>query len=130
MTESDRYLAFSDLLFNALDPAAPPVHQALVRLEDVSPGIDTPQQLEADADYLYSQHIPFSVGVIPEYLDPNGTYNNGTPVNENISQTSNATIKAFDAALQYMQATGRHHHRARRHPPVLQRAQPLRRRYR
>ncbi len=106
MTESDRYLAFSDLLFNALDPAAPPVHQALVRLEDVSPGIDTPQQLEADADYLYSQHIPFSVGVIPEYLDPNGTYNNGTPVNENISQTSNATIKAFDAALQYMQARG------------------------
>ncbi len=99
MTESDRYLAFSDLLFNALDPTAPPVHQALVRLEDVSPGIDTPQQLEADADYLYSQHIPFSVGVIPEYLDPNGTYNNGTPVNENISQTSNATIKAFDRRL-------------------------------
>ena len=85
---------------------APPVHQALVRLEDVSPGIDTPQQLKADADYLYSQHIPFSVGVIPEYLDPNGTYNNGTPVNENISQTSNATIKAFIAALQYMQARG------------------------
>ena len=106
MTESDRYLAFSDILFNALEPSAPPVHQALVRLEDVSPGIDTPQQLKADADYLYSQHIPFSVGVIPEYLDPNGTYNNGTPVNENISQTSNATIKAFIAALQYMQARG------------------------
>ena len=106
MTESDRYLAFSDLLFNALDPTAPPVHQALVRLEDVSPGLDTPQQLEADADYLYSQHIPFSVGVIPEYLDPNGTFNNGTPVNENISQTSSATIQAFDAALQYMEARG------------------------
>ena len=27
--------------------------------------------------------------------------------------------------LQYMQATGRHDHRARRHPPVLQRRQPL-----
>ncbi len=106
MTESDRYLAFSDLMFNALDPTAPPVHQALVRLEDVSPGLDTPQQLEADADYLYSQHVPFSVGVIPEYLDPNGTFNNGTPVNENISQTSTATIRAFDAALQYMQARG------------------------
>jgi uncharacterized protein YdaL len=106
MTESDRYLAFSDLLFDALAPAAPPVHQALVRLEDVSPGIDPPQQLMAAADYLYSQHIPFSVGVIPEYLDPNGTYNSGTPVNENISQTSNATVKAFIAALQYMQARG------------------------
>ena len=105
--ESDRYLAFSDLLFGALDPSAPPVHQALVRLEDVSPGLDTPQELKADADYLYSQHIPFSVGVIPEYLDPNGTYNNGTPVNENISQTSNATIKAFRSRpLQYMQARG------------------------
>jgi uncharacterized protein YdaL len=106
MTESDRYLAFSDLLFDALAPGTQPVHQALVRLEDVSPGIDTPQELEAAADYLYSQHVPFTVGVIPEYLDPNGFYNNGTPVNENISQTSNATIKAFDAALQYMQARG------------------------
>jgi uncharacterized protein YdaL len=106
MSESDRYLAFSDLLFDALAPTAPPVHQALVRLEDVSPGLYTPQQLKAAADYLYSQHIPFSVGVIPEYLDPNGTYNSGTPVNENISQTSNATIKAFIAALQYMQARG------------------------
>jgi uncharacterized protein YdaL len=106
MTESDRYLAFSDLLFDALNPTAPPVHEALVRLEDVSPGIDTPQQLKAAADYLYSQHIPFSIGVIPEYLDPNGAYNHGKPVNENISQTSNTTIKAFIAALQYMQARG------------------------
>jgi uncharacterized protein YdaL len=106
MNESDRYLAFADLLFDALAPSAPPVHQALVRLEDVSPGLDTPAQLEADADYLYSQRVPFTVGVIPEYLDPNGFYTSGRPVNENISQTSDATIKAFDAALQYMQARG------------------------
>ena len=36
ISETDRYVAFSDLLFPALDPAAPPSHLALVRLEDVN----------------------------------------------------------------------------------------------
>jgi uncharacterized protein YdaL len=104
-TEADRYLAFSDLLYRVLAPSAPTVRQALVRLEDVSPGLDTPAELEADANYLYSVHVPFSVGVIPDYTDPNNAEGDGV-VNENISQTTNATIKAFDAALVYMEARG------------------------
>jgi uncharacterized protein YdaL len=104
MTETDRYLAFSDQLFSLLSPNAPTVHQALVRLEDVSPGIDTPAQLKADADYLSSVHVPFSVGVIPAYTDPNGYY--AAPNSSNISQTGNATIAAFNDALRYMVSKG------------------------
>ena len=104
--ESDRYLAFSDLLYSVLAPNAPAVHQALVRLEDVSPGIDTPAQLKQIADYLAGAGVPFSVGVIPDYEDPNGYYNNGVPVSENIAQTSNATVAAFNDALRYMISKG------------------------
>lgn len=103
---TDRYLAFSDLLFAALEPTAPPEHQALVRFEDVSPGIDTAAQLETDANYLSIQHIPFSVSVIPDYEDPLGAYNNNTPVSMNISQTSKPVIAAFDAALKYVVSKG------------------------
>ena len=106
MTEQDRYLALADLLYATLAPNAPVVHQALVRLEDVSPGIDTPAELEADADYLSSQGVPFSVGVIPDYLDPNGFYTKGVPQSYSIADTANPTVAAFDAALRYMQAKG------------------------
>ena len=106
MTEQDRYLALADLLYATLAPNAPVVHQGLVRLEDVSPGIDTPAELEADADYLYSQGVPFSVGVIPDYLDPNGFYTKGVPQSYSIADTPNPTVAAFDAALRYMQAKG------------------------
>jgi len=106
IAESDRYLAFSDLLFPALSPSAPSVHQALVRLEDVSPGIDTPTELRQAADYLASAGVPFSVAVIPDYEDPNGYYSNGVAVSENISQTTNSTISAFNAALRYMASKG------------------------
>jgi uncharacterized protein YdaL len=104
MGETDRYLAFSDQLFSLLAPAAPAVHQALVRLEDVSPGIDSPASLKADADYLSSVHVPFSVGVIPAYTDPSGYYD--PPNSSNIGQTSNATIAAFNDALRYMVSKG------------------------
>lgn len=76
ISEADRYVAFSDLLFPALAPAATPSHLALVRLEDVDPTAD-PAALMQFADYLYSQHVLFSVGVIPEYTDPHGYYNGG-----------------------------------------------------
>src|SRR5260370_10188155 len=51
ITETDRYVAFSDLLFPALDPAATPSHLALVRLQDVN-GTTTPAQLDAITSYL------------------------------------------------------------------------------
>jgi len=100
ISETDRYVAFSDLLFPALNPAAAPSHLALVRLEDVDPTAD-PTALRQFADYLYSQHVPFSVGVIPEYTDPNGYYNGGKPQTVTLAQAP-----AVVSALKYMQSKG------------------------
>jgi uncharacterized protein YdaL len=73
VTESDRYLAFADLLFDALAPDTPERHRALVRLEDVTP-VDDPARLRRLADVLYARCVPFSVAVVPEYRDPLGAY--------------------------------------------------------
>ena len=73
---NDRYLAFCDLLYDALAPTTPVRHRALVRLEDVSPEED-PAELRAIVDYLYSAGAPFSVAVIAVYTDPRGYYNAG-----------------------------------------------------
>lgn len=85
MSQTDRYVAFSDLLFRDLAPSATPSHLALVRLEDISPA-SSPSDLTAMAAYLKSQNVPFSMAVIPQYTDPNGYYNNGTPVSESLIQ--------------------------------------------
>jgi len=100
MSETDRYVAFSDLLFPALAPSAQPSHRALIRLEDVSPASD-PTALRNIANWLSSQHVPFSVNVIPEYTDPNGFYNNGTP--QTITLTQAPTVVS---ALNYMLSHG------------------------
>ena len=100
ISETDRYVAFSDLLFPALAPAATSSHLALVRLEDVDPTAD-PAALRQFADYLSSQHVPFSVGVIPEYTDPKGYYNGGKK--QTITLAQRPTLVA---ALKYMQSRG------------------------
>lgn len=100
MTETDRYLIFADLLFNADAPTARVTHRALVRLEDVNPTTD-PAALRAIASYLYRQHVPFSIAVIPQYLDPNGFYNNGVPQSISLAQAP-----ALVAALKYAASKG------------------------
>jgi uncharacterized protein YdaL len=100
ISETDRYVAFSDVLFPALAPTATPSHLALVRLEDVDPTAD-PTALRQFANYLSSQHVPFSVGVIPEYTDPNGYYNGGKKQTITLAQAP-----AVVSALKYMQSKG------------------------
>ena len=70
-TETDRMLAFADLLFDVLAPRTPERHRALVRLEDIHPRSD-PDELRAAADYLHGKGIPFGFGVSPYYRDPQG----------------------------------------------------------
>jgi uncharacterized protein YdaL len=84
MSLTDRYIAFSDLLFDDLAPTATASHLALIRLEDISPQ-SSPASLESFASYLKSQNIPFSMAVIPLYEDPNGYYNNGSPVAQSLA---------------------------------------------
>ena len=105
ITITDRFLAFADVLYDILGITYndnTQTRRAHVRIEDVSPAAD-PVQLKAIADYLYSQNVPFSVAVIPEYRDPLGTYTTpiGTPESLNLNQAT-----AVAAALQYMVARG------------------------
>jgi uncharacterized protein YdaL len=98
-TDTDRVIAFEDLLFDALYPKAPTRHRAMIRLEDIFPNYDT-VALKAAADYLYSQGIPFGFGVSPVYTDPLGAYNNGTPQTIRLSDKHNAvadTVKYLEA---------------------------------
>jgi uncharacterized protein YdaL len=97
MSPTDRYVVFSDLLFDDLDPAATPSHLALIRLEDLSPE-SSPANLEAFAAYLKSQNVPFTMAIIPQYEDPNGYYNNGVPVSEALPQ-SPGMIAAIKEAI-------------------------------
>lgn len=97
---NDRYLAAIDLVGTVSNPAMLARKRALVRIEDVSAD-DDPAQLRAIADYLFSVHVPFTVAVIPYYVDPNGYYNNGVPVSLHLRQVSGVV-----SALKYMQSKG------------------------
>jgi uncharacterized protein YdaL len=99
-SETDRVIAFDDMLYDALDPTAPTRHRGMVRLEDISP-VDDPANLEQIADYLYSQHIPFGFELTSEYTDPNGFYNNGTPETVKIAKNT-----AFTNAIKYLESHG------------------------
>ena len=79
MTATDRYLILADLIESMTVPTANS-HLGLVRLEDVNV-MDSSSQLLSIGRYLHNNRIPFSVNVIPNYMDPLGTYNNGVPVN-------------------------------------------------
>jgi uncharacterized protein YdaL len=97
---NDRYIAFADLLYEAIAPTIPERHRALVRLEDVGPTAD-PVKLRAVTDYLSGQHIPFSIAVYPVYRDPNGVSGAGKDVTIRMSERP-----AVVAALQYAASHG------------------------
>ena len=94
---TDRYLAFADLLFGDLDPTATPSHEALIRIEDISPN-SSASNLTTWANYLKSQGVPFSVATIPDYQDPAGFYNNGVPVSQTLAQVP-AMVSALKTAV-------------------------------
>ncbi|WP_312018695.1 polysaccharide deacetylase family protein [Streptomyces sp. I05A-00742] len=100
VSESDRVIAFEDLLFDGLAPGTAERHRAFVRLEDISPKSD-PNDLRKAADYLFSQKIPYGINVIPVYTDPKGTYNSGRPETVTLAQSPGVV-----SALKYMLARG------------------------
>jgi uncharacterized protein YdaL len=67
--EGDRYLAFCDLLHDFFKMPHQEERKALVRLEDISVEED-PQVLRKFADYLYDRKIPFQIGLVPIYVNP------------------------------------------------------------
>jgi uncharacterized protein YdaL len=68
-TEADRYLLFADLLHDILGEDHSTRHTALIRIEDVSP-LENPAELRDIADLLSDLNIPFLVGIIPFYIEP------------------------------------------------------------
>lgn len=78
VNETDRIIAWHDLLFDALAPGTATRHRAILRLEDISPNSD-PDDLQEIAEYLAEEDIPYAFQLVPRYEDPNGTYNSGVP---------------------------------------------------
>lgn len=96
----DRYLAYTDLLFDVLDPQRPARHRALVRLEDVGPEAD-PRKLREIGEYLYRHRVPFTVAVYPVYEDPAGAYAGGEPERVTLADRPDVV-----AALKYLRGCG------------------------
>jgi uncharacterized protein YdaL len=93
----DRYLILCDLLHDMLGIDHAPQHRAMVRLEDVGAMV-TVTSMKQLSDYLSSKRIPFSVAVIPYFMDPLGAYNDGVPLRIPLSQASNLK-RALDYAI-------------------------------
>lgn len=68
-TETDRYIFFADMLHDLLEQPHNEIHRALIRIEDVTV-FEDPDRLRTVADALNSEDVPFLVGVVPFYVDP------------------------------------------------------------
>jgi uncharacterized protein YdaL len=98
LSEGDRYLAFCDLLFDALAPTTATQHRAFVRLEDLDPTYNA-NTLRSVAQWLNSQNVPFGFQIIPLYLDPLNVNGNGNNIR---LQSRTAVI----SAIKFMQSMG------------------------
>ncbi|MDB5947346.1 MAG: hypothetical protein JWQ33_2372 [Ramlibacter sp.] len=83
----DRYLVIADLLHDMLGVNHPESHQALVRLEDVGAMVSV-DSMKTLSDYLAGKKIPFSIAVIPHYVDAFGIYNGNVPQSIPMSQAT------------------------------------------
>lgn len=84
----DRYLVLTDLLHDMLGVNHAESHKALVRLEDVGAMVSV-SAMRRLTDYLYGKRIPFSIAMIPRYVDALGVYNNNIPQTVPLSQATN-----------------------------------------
>ena len=101
-SETDRVLAFDDILTSVLDPFAQTRHRALLRLEDLSVN-DDPENVLSIAQWLSSQNIQYGFGFSPVYTDPLGHFNNGVPETHKLSDHDQGTWRSV---LEYMTSHG------------------------
>jgi uncharacterized protein YdaL len=93
----DRYLAWADLLVEALDPQATERHRALVRIEDIGPDTD-PAQVRAITDALAARGVPFSLAVYPQYRDPSSALGPSSPRARDLAEVPELVAAIEDAA--------------------------------
>ena len=96
----DRFLAFCDVLNDIVGVTPSTEKNAVLRIEDVSAICDS-ASLRGIADTLYATKTPYVVCVIPDYKDPLGVFNNGTPLEIQLQNSPQ-----FISDLQYMQSEG------------------------
>jgi len=70
----DRYFVFADLLHEFYQSDIAPDHRALIRFEDLAPGIAETDLMQQIAIALIARDAPFSVDVTPVFKDPLGVY--------------------------------------------------------
>ncbi|MDB5898272.1 MAG: hypothetical protein JWP41_1874 [Ramlibacter sp.] len=93
----DRYLVLADLLHDMVDVQHAESHKALVRLEDVDAKVSV-AAMKNITDALATRHVPFSIAVIPRYVDAFGAANDGKP--QDIPLAAATRLKqALDYAL-------------------------------
>jgi uncharacterized protein YdaL len=68
--ERDRYLVFCDLLHDMLGVNHQTSRRAMIRLEDVNPDDDA-ESVQHAVDVFVREGIPFQIGIIPVFIDPN-----------------------------------------------------------
>jgi cellulose synthase/poly-beta-1,6-N-acetylglucosamine synthase-like glycosyltransferase/uncharacterized protein YdaL len=68
-TEDSAYLVLADLLHDITGQDHLSQHLALVRIEDIHPNTDI-DRLNSVVDYLYHKQIPFGIGLVPVYKNP------------------------------------------------------------
>jgi len=68
-----RYYIFCDVLHDILSIDHKEEHNALIRLEDVTP-FAKPEDLKKVVQFLNKQKVPFAIGVTPFFKDPTGRY--------------------------------------------------------
>jgi uncharacterized protein YdaL len=93
----DRYLVLADLLHDMLEVQHAESRKAMVRLEDVDAKVSV-AAMKSLTDFLSSRGVPFSIAVIPRYMDPLGANNGGTPQDISLSAATNLK-QALDYAL-------------------------------
>lgn len=103
MTEEDRYLIFADVLFDVLGeaPRHPKKKPALIRLEDVHPMVP-PWQIRMAADTFHGLKVPFSISLIPLFVDPLGVMSEDE-LERDLPITAS---REFVEALEYARARG------------------------
>ena len=106
IADEDRYTVFCDLLHDILGSNHAENHRAIIRIEDVSAGVYSPQRIHQIADLLHSNDVPFAMGVIPVWTDPLGYWSHGTPVTHRISDGTDSISVGFSDAIRYATNNG------------------------
>lgn len=106
IADEDRYIVFCDLLHDILGINHAESHRAVIRIEDVSAGVYTPQMIRQIADLLHSNAVPFALATIPVWTDPLGYWSLGTPVTHRISDGVDYISVDFLNAIRYATNNG------------------------